>query len=57
MSEELVSRSEIKGTVNLVMPTEKAAFIVKQSLEVDDELQPNKIRKEFEVVHPSTLVM
>ena len=51
------SGGEVRSVVRLVMPTIKAANIVKQSLEVDDELQPNKIRKEFEVALPSTLIM
>ena len=42
------SPSSFSSTIRLQFPSSKAALVVKQCLEVDEELQPDKITKEFE---------
>lgn len=39
----------VTGSIKLKCPTDQAATIIKQCLEVDEELQPDKIKKEFVV--------
>lgn len=38
-----------RSTIRLTFPSAKHADLAKQTLEVDDELQPDKIQKTFQV--------
>ncbi len=38
------------STVAIRFPSPKHAYIVKSALEVDEELQPTKVTRQFEVV-------
>lgn len=40
---------EFKGQVKLLLPSHSAAQIMKQVLDVDEELQPNRMSREIEV--------
>jgi len=46
----------VTSSIKLKCPSQHAATIIKQCLEVDEELQPDKIKKEF-VVHGNEFIV
>ena len=48
MTDSALLSADYSSTIRIQLPSPKACVIVKQCLEVDEELQPEKIIKQFE---------